>query len=104
MNLIRCLIEALNPCVHQDRVVATMYDNPQDPKVTTVVSSCDICGRTTEAVFMAKGVCQHHWETFQRVSVMPKDTKSINGDEIPLFYSFNQKCTKCGDLRKVDMK
>jgi hypothetical protein len=99
MNLIRCLIEALNPCVHIDRVVATMYDNKDDPKVTTVVNSCDICGRISQTVTKAAGVCFHHWVTLRRVNVMANET-----DKIPIFHAIEQQCNKCGDVRKVNLK
>jgi hypothetical protein len=103
MNLIRCLVEALNPCVHQYRTVATMYDNPDKPTITTLVQECDICGDTRRMVFDAEGVCQHHWQTLQRISVFPTTDKP-DPDAIPLYYRFVQQCTKCGVLQKSDMK
>jgi hypothetical protein len=95
MNIIRCLVEALNPCIHQDVAVATMYDNKDNPQVTTVVSQCEICGRTKRDVFEAAGHCFHKWVTLRRVSIWGKDPKYPTG------FSHEQQCEKCGAIRTV---
>jgi hypothetical protein len=98
MNIIRCLVEALNPCVHQYTVVATMYDDKDDPKVTTIISECEICGHAKRAVFKAEGVCFHYWKTLRRVGVWKDKT-----DTLPFAFSYEQQCEKCGDLREVKL-
>lgn len=101
MNLIRCLIEALNPCVHQFRLVATMYDNKDDPKITTLVSDCEICGITKRDVYGAEGVCVHKWLIQQKINIMGKQS-SPSG--IPLYHAYILRCERCGELKREDMK
>lgn len=77
-----------------------MYDNKDDPKATTIVSECDICGRTKETVFRAAPLseCRHQWVHIRRVNVMKDETSKI-----PLYAVYEQKCEKCGDMRRLDM-
>lgn len=98
MNLIRWFVEAINPCVHQDRTVATMFDDPTNPKVTTVVSECELCGRVQHTVIKAAGVCTHKWTTYTRIAVFDKPDAQRPGH-----YRAHQTCDRCGEERAVDL-
>jgi len=76
-----------------------MYDNKTDPKVVTLVSECEICGATKEAVFRAANdECKHQWATLRRVNVMATEDAKI-----PSYSCYEQQCGKCGELRRVNL-
>jgi hypothetical protein len=100
-NVIRWLVEAFNPCIHMDRTVATMFDDPANPKVTTVIAECEVCGRTERKVFKAEGACVHKWITDRRSAVY----ESHEGeDKRPIYHRLDQHCEYCGDVRAIDLK
>lgn len=102
MSLFGWLGEWLAPCIHQDRTLATMFDKPEDPKVTTIVLQCDLCGRISKQVVRAEGVappCAHKWATYQRNSVFENDNAKR-----PTHHRINQRCEKCGEERCVDLR
>ena len=99
MGLATMLASLLHPCAHIDKTVATMFDDPSNPKVTTVVSECEICGRLKQTVFRAEGVCQHQWVTDNKSAVWEKPT-----DKFPAYHRIEQHCSRCGEVRAVDMR
>jgi hypothetical protein len=104
MNIIRWLVEALNPCIHQYEVTSTMVDDPDNPRHTRLVKTCFICGRTIteDHVAPASSAHVHEWVTFEKVRIvdnmsLPKDQWSVSG------FKLHQHC-KCGDVRSVSTR
>lgn len=99
MSLMSWLAELVRPCVHVDRTVATMFDDPNNPKVTTVVCQCEICGRVAKTAIKAEGVCLHKWKTERRIPVFSSDD-----DKRPVYHRIEQNCVRCGEERAVDLR
>ena len=112
MNLIRCLIEALNPCVHQYRIVSTMFDNPADPKVTTPAKPLTTRAPspdTTNASTAPPGTspAQTSQETaaiaLVRAYVDEYNNALQSGSTTAFRDTFNKRCALCfGDARRID--
>lgn len=98
MSLYSWLAEVFRPCVHIDRTLATMFDDPNEPKVTTVAVQCEICGRVDKTVIKAEGVCQHKWLTMAKNAVFVNE-----GDSRPTYHRVEQKCERCGAWQAVDL-
>lgn len=100
-NLIRWLVEAMNPCIHQWEKVDVVHDNPENPSVTQIIRMCSICGEINTVEIKSpqppKDHCPPHvWETFHSIRVVA-NVEAKNPDTRG--YRLMQRCTRCGETR-----
>ena len=100
--MFRSLAAWLRPCVHYYRQVSVMYDDPDRPRRTTLVNQCELCGEVQRIVVAAEGPCgghDHKWTTINKARLYS------SADAVrPIGEVYTQKCDRCGDLRRVDLK
>ncbi len=106
MSWLADLVKAVNPCIHQYRVISTLPNRKKDPTAVTVVRCCDICGDLETTVVKSEpppddGVHHHKWKNIQRITVYKNGTDPKDIKNLPLRYDYDQQCEGCGDVRTV---
>jgi predicted RNA-binding Zn-ribbon protein involved in translation (DUF1610 family) len=104
VNLIRALVEALNPCVHQWEKIDLLHDDPKDPSETTVIRMCSICGEMSTVTIEGPPkrpkpyVCPpHKWERVDQILVQPSGTKANDPTVVPVGRVIVYRCAGCGE-------
>lgn len=107
VNVIRWLVEACNPCIHQWTTTATLKDREENPTAVRMVQECAICGDVRQQDFVTPettGTCRHKWRTTTVHAVYTDDPKTRTEKTLPGYHRHTQVCEHCGDVRKVDLK
>lgn len=109
-NLIRSLIEALNPCIHQWEKIDVLHDDPKNPSQTTIIRMCSICGtlNTVDIKGPPKPIkpdtCPPHvWVTTNDTRIID-DINKPEAKRLTMGHIYTQSCKRCGDYRKIDTR
>lgn len=103
MNIIRRIVEALNPCIHQWDVVDTLKDNPENPRTVNIIRACNICGTIDQQTIVAptaQGCPPHKWVNVSSIKIVDDVNAAATGKPFATMgFKITQQCSGCGELR-----
>lgn len=82
-------------CIHDYEKIADLRDSEDNSKAVKTIYVCRLCLDSVEKVFSAPGYCLHNWSTVDSCKLVNSDGRKGS--------RYKQTCTKCGELRKVDL-